>query len=177
MNRQLIIGGVIGAVAVTAIGGVAGYNLKNANDYATVVSVRPVMSTVKTPREECRDEVVSTKKPVKDKHQITGTVAGAVIGGVLGSKVGGGSGKDIATVGGAVAGGYAGNKVQEKIQDGNTVQSLRQVCQTVYDSHEQQNGFEVTYRLDGQNQVVHMDHDPGEKLRLANGQPVTASEG
>jgi uncharacterized protein YcfJ len=141
-------------------------------DSATVVSVEPFMRTVSTPREVCRDELVTQQKPVKDPHQVTGTIAGAVIGGVLGSKIGDGSGQDIATVGGAVAGGYAGNKVHEKIQEGNTEQRPQRVCETVYDTSEVQDGYEVTYRLDGQEHVVHMDHDPGARISLENGEPM-----
>ncbi len=176
MNRQLVIGGIIGAVAVTAIGGVASYKMLDNEQYAEVVSVEPVMTTVKVPREQCRDEAVNVKKPVKDTHQVTGTVAGAVIGGVLGSKVGGGSGKDIATVGGAVAGGYAGNKIQEKIQDGNTEQQLRQVCETVYESRQQQEGFDVTYRFNGVEKMVHMNRDPGRRLPVENGRVIVNAD-
>src|SRR5688572_10618802 len=122
MNPQYLIGGIIGAVAVTAIGAVATFQVIDSKNYAEVVSVTPATKTVSVPREECRDVIVTVKKPVKDPKQITGTVAGAVIGGVLGSQVGGGSGKKVATVVGAAAGGYAGNKTQEKIQENNTEQ-------------------------------------------------------
>lgn len=175
MSRQLVLGGVIGAIAVTAFGAFAGYHLMN-GEYAEVVSVEPVMKTVSTPREECRDQVVNVQKPVKDPHQVTGTIAGAVIGGVLGNQVGGGRGKDIATVGGAVAGGYAGNKIQEKIQEGNTEEQLQTVCETVYDYSEVQDGYEVTYELDGERHVVHMDHDPGRRIEIENGQPEIDSK-
>lgn len=176
MNRQFMVGSIIGAVAVTAVAGVAGYRMLDSEGYAQVVSVQPAMKTVSVPREVCREELVTRKKPVKDPHQITGTIAGAVIGGVLGSKVGGGTGKDIATVGGAVAGGYAGNKVQEKIQDGNVEQRPEQVCQTVYDSSEVQDGFEVTYRFEGDEHTIHMDHDPGKRIAMEDGNPVVDPE-
>lgn len=171
MNRQLVVGCVIGAVAATAIGGMAANGVFEFGEHAEVVSVEPVMKSVSTPREVCGEELVTYKKEVKDKHQVTGTIAGAVIGGVLGSKIGGGSGKDIATAGGAVAGGYAGNKIQEKIQDGNTEQRVEQVCQMVYDTHEVQDGYEVTYRHEGENRVVRMEHDPGSRIALENGKP------
>ena len=121
MNRQLIIGGIVGALAVTAVAAVAGYRTMDAKP-------------VKIARQECRDEIVTLTRPTKDPDQIAGTVAGAVIGGVLGHQVGGGDGKKLATVGGAVAGGYAGNKVQEGMQERSTYQQTRQVCRTVYDT-------------------------------------------
>lgn len=173
MNRNMMIGAIIGAVAVTAVGSWAGYKALDASHYAEVIAVNPNMKIVSVPREECRNELVSYKKPVKDTKQITGTVAGAVIGGLLGSQVGGGSGKDIATVGGAVAGGYAGNKVQEEIQDRNVEQELKQVCSTVYDQREEQDGFNVTYRLDGQEHQIHMDHNPGGRIPVKDGVLVT----
>lgn len=177
MNKQLFIGGVIGAVAATAVGGLAGYRFLDSGEYAEVVAVDPYMKSVTTPRQECREHVVSRKKPVKDPHQVTGTIAGAVIGGVLGNQIGGGSGRDIATATGAVAGGYAGNKIQEKVQDGNTEQQLEHVCRTVYDTSEVQDGYEVTYRIDDQERVVHMAEDPGRRIALDNGEPVLESSG
>lgn len=172
MSRQMLIGGIIGAVAVTAIGAVAGYQMYGSGSYAEVLSVRPVMTQVSVPREECHDQVVSVPNQTKDPKQITGTVAGVVIGGVLGNQVGGGKGKDIATVAGAAAGGYAGNKIQEQMQEGNTHEELQRVCQTVHDIHEEAQGYDVTYRLGGREQTVHMDHDPGSRLEVHDGQVV-----
>lgn len=172
MNRQMFAGVIIGAAAVTAIGTVAGYRMYESANYAEVIAVQPAMETVSVPREQCREVLVQQQAPTKDPKQITGTVAGAVIGGVLGSQVGGGSGKKLATVGGAVAGGYAGNKIQEGMQEGNTTQQPQNVCETVYDQHEEQVGFDVTYRLDGQERSVRMDYDPGDRIPLENGELV-----
>lgn len=172
MNKQLLIGSIAGAIAVTAIGAVAGYQIMDRAAYAEVTGVKPSMKTVKVPREECHDQLVSHTRPTKDPNQIAGTVAGAVVGGVLGNQVGGGSGKKLATVGGAVAGGYAGNKVQEGMQDRNTYQTSERTCTTVHDSRQEQAGYEVSYRLDGREQTVHMDHDPGKRLPVENGRVV-----
>ena len=169
MNKQLLIGGIIGAVAVTAVGAVAGFRAYDAANYAEVISATPALETVSVPRQECHDVLVEQQEPTKDPKQIAGTVAGAVIGGVLGNQVGGGSGKKIATVGGAVAGGYAGNKIQEGMQERNTSQQLNQVCSTVYDQHQEQVGFDVTYRLRGDQATVRMDHDPGRRIPVENG--------
>ncbi len=118
MNKSMVIGAVLGAVVVTAGGAIA--MLERNPRSAEVIDVTPVTSTVQVPREDCGDEAVTRQKPVKDEHQVTGTVIGAVVGGVSGHQVGGGRGRDAATVAGAAAGGYAGNKAQEKIQEGNT---------------------------------------------------------
>jgi uncharacterized protein YcfJ len=172
MSKQMLIGGIIGAVAVTAIGAVAGFQMLDKEEFADVVSVVPVTRTVSVPREVCKDELVQVAAPTKDPKQITGTVAGAVIGGVLGSQVGGGSGKKAATVAGAAAGGYAGNKIQENMQEGKTVTETQRVCNTVQLSHQEPNGFDVTYVLDGQQRVVHLEHDPGERSAIDNGRLV-----
>jgi uncharacterized protein YcfJ len=171
MNQQLIVGGVVGALAVTAIGAVAGYRMLG-GEYAEVLDVQPAMKTTSIPREECRDEVVTLQKPTKDPNQIAGTVAGAVVGGVVGSQVGGGSGKKLATVGGAVAGGYAGNKIQEGMQERNTYQETRRVCDTTYDQRQEQVGYDVTYRLEGQEKTVRLDYDPGSRIPVENGELV-----
>ena len=177
MNRQMLLGVVIGAVAVTAIGSVAGYRMYESANYAEVISVSPATETVRVPREQCRDVLVEQQAPTKDPKQITGTVAGAVIGGVLGNQVGGGSGKKLATVGGAVAGGYAGNKVQEELQEGKTTQQLQRVCETVHDEHEEQVGYDVTFELRGAERTVRMDHDPGSRIPLEDGEPVLTPSG
>lgn len=172
MNRQMISGMVIGAVAVAGVGAFAGYELANGPDHAKVIDVAPNMVAISTPREECRDEVVTRQKPVKDKHQVTGTIAGAIIGGVLGNQIGDGSGQDIATAAGAVAGGVAGNKIHERVQEGNTEQSLERVCATAFDERLEQQGFLVTYEWDGMTREVVMDYDPGRRLPVEDGEVV-----
>lgn len=169
MNKQLVIGGIAGAVAVTAIGAVAGYQMLDQANYAEVLNVKGVTRTVSVPREICRDELVTVTQTTKDPNQIAGTVVGAVIGGVLGSKVGDGTGKKLATVGGAVGGGYAGNKVQEGMQERNTSQETQRKCQTVRDSKQEDAGYDVTYRLEGREDTVHMDYDPGRRIAVENG--------
>ncbi|MBC7984868.1 MAG: glycine zipper 2TM domain-containing protein, partial [Candidatus Obscuribacterales bacterium] len=134
MNKQLVVGSIVGAVAVTAIGAVAGYRMVDKENYAEVIAAKPAMKTVRVPREECRDEVVTRTRETKDPNQIAGTIAGAVVGGVIGHQVGDGRGKDVATVGGAVAGGYAGNKAQEALQARNTYQETVRNCETIQDS-------------------------------------------
>lgn len=173
MNRQTLIGAVAGAVLVTGVAALAGYRVMAGGSYAEVVSSEEVMRTVRTPHETCRDELVTVQKPVKDKHQVTGSVVGAVVGGVLGHQIGSGSGNDIATVAGAAAGGYAGNKVQERIQEGNTEQVVQQRCETVFDSKEVPTGqFKVRYRLDDAEHTVKMDHDPGARIPVKDGKVV-----
>jgi uncharacterized protein YcfJ len=173
MNSKLMTGVIAGAVAATAVGAIAvgtGYNPMQ--DYATVVSVKPALDTRQVPREVCGDHTTLEQAPVKDEKRIAGTAIGAVIGGVLGSQVGSGSGRDAATVAGAAAGGYAGSKVQKGMQERNVVETTEQRCETVYDSEQVPAGYDVTYELDGSREVVRMDHDPGKRIPIKDGEPV-----
>lgn len=162
----------MGALAVTAGGAVAGYHLL-APPGATVISSRPLVRTIRTPREECHDEQVTRVKPARDSERLAGTGIGAVVGGLLGHGIGGGSGKVLATVAGAAAGGYAGNKIEQRVQQGNTYTTSERRCVTAYDTSEVPNGFEVTYELDGKQHRVHLDHDPGKSLAVKDGHIVT----
>jgi len=167
MNKSMLIGTVLGAVAVTAGGAVAGYKLLHKGpQFAEVLDVKPITKTISTPREECHDEQVTHTKPVKDEHRIAGTALGAVLGGVLGNQVGGGRGKTLATVAGAAAGGYAGNKTQENMQQGDTYTTTERRCETVHDKSEKTVGYDVKYKIGDKIDSVQMDHEPGDKIPL-----------
>jgi uncharacterized protein YcfJ len=173
VNKSTLSGIVIGVVVATAGGAIASINMLNKQPaYAVVLNVEEIKKTVQTPREVCEDVSVTRQKPVKDEHKIAGTVTGAVIGGVLGNQVGGGTGKKIATVAGAVAGGYAGNKVQEHMQRTDTYTTTETRCHTATDSHEELEGYEVSYLLGDTVNRVRMDHHPGERIPVVDGQLV-----
>jgi uncharacterized protein YcfJ len=174
MNKSLLTGVVLGATIATAGGVFAGYRMLSEPKFAQVLDVQPVMETVKTPRQVCQDVAVTHVREAKDQHKIAGTVIGAVVGGVLGNQVGGGDGKKIATVAGAAAGGYAGNRIQGQMQQGNTYTTSEQHCETLYDTHEKQVGFDVRYRLGDKEGSVQMDHHPGERIPVENGELVLA---
>lgn len=177
MNKSMIIGLIAGAVAVTAIGAYAGYQALDERRYAEVLNVEPVTRTVKTARQVCSDEIVTTESSTSDPKRVTGAVMGAVVGGVVGNQIGGGSGQTAATVAGAAAGGYAGSKIQKHMQDGDTIQSVEQRCRTVYDSSEEPDGYQVTYRLGERESTVRMDHDPGRRILVEDGQLVLTRSG
>nr|WP_232239596.1 glycine zipper 2TM domain-containing protein [Pseudomonas alkylphenolica] len=167
VNKSMLVGAVLGAVGVTAGGAVATYNLvKSGPEYAEVLAVQPVKQTVKTPREVCKDVTVTRQAPVKDQHQIAGTVVGALAGGLLGNQIGGGTGKKIATVAGAVGGGYAGNKVQEGMQERDTYTTTQTRCNTVNDLSEKVVGYDVKYSIGDKVGQIRMDRDPGSQIPL-----------
>ena len=173
MDKSLVTGLMVGAVVAVGATAFAGLKMMHKSpDYAEVVKVTPLTKTMHTPRQDCHDETVTHQAPVKDQHQVIGTVAGAVIGGVLGHQIGGGTGRDIATVAGAAGGGYAGNRIQKNLQDKDTYTTTEQKCATAYDTSERRTGFEVRYRLNGQEATVKMDHDPGERIPVRDGHLV-----
>jgi len=172
MNKSLTIGLVLGAVAATSVGAVAGYRMIAAPGGAQVISAKALTRTIKTPRQDCHDEQVTHTKPVKDEHRLVGTGVGAVVGGLLGSRIGGGNTRIVTGLAGAAAGGYAGNKIQEKVQKGNTYTTTEKRCVTAYDSHEEPAGYDVVYVLDGKRHHVHTDHDPGREIPVRDGQIV-----
>ena len=174
MNKSMMIGAVFGVGIATAFGGIAGYRMLSGPEYAKVVSVTPLTESIRTPREECHDQVVTKTKPVKDKHQITGSVIGAVAGGLLGDAIGGGGKNTGAKIAGAAVGGYAGNKTQEKMQQGDTYQTTERVCNTVEDVSERTVGYKVEYLIGDKPGEVQMDHDPGDTIPLEDGKLVIA---
>jgi uncharacterized protein YcfJ len=177
MDKSMVKGLVIGAAVAVTGGAIAGYQLIDSQPkFAQVLGVEAVTKTVRTPREECRDEVVKQQAPTRDPKRITGTAIGAVVGGVLGNQVGGGDGRKIATVAGAAAGGYAGNRIQQRMQGGNTVDTVERRCITVYDTREEPQGFDVRYKLGDQEGTVRMDHDPGERIPVRDGELVLTRE-
>jgi uncharacterized protein YcfJ len=176
MDKSLLKGLILGGVAATCVAALAGYDaVENRSAYAQVLSVQPLTKSVRTPHKNCWNETVTRQAPTKDPDQVAGTVVGALVGGVLGHQVGGGRGKTVATVAGAAAGGYAGNKIEEKMQAGDTYQSSQRRCATTYDTAQQPDGYEVHYKLQGREGTVRMDHDPGERIPVKNGELVLTS--
>ena len=171
MDKSMLKGMLIGGVVVTAVtaAGVTGYQQLKQPVFADVLSVKEATETVRTPREECVDVPVQRRAAVRDQHRIAGTAIGAVAGGLLGSAVGQGTGKKLAIVAGAAAGGYAGNKVQQNLQNRDTESSVERRCKTVYDSSEKHLGYDVTYRLDGKQDMVRMAYNPGTKIPVRDG--------
>ena len=176
MNKSLITGLVVGGIAVTALGSVAGYSyLDKEPDFAEVVASKAVYESYKVPVEQCTDQVVQQKKAVQDQHQIAGTVLGAVVGGVLGNQIGGGTGKKIATVAGAAAGGYAGKQVQNDMQNKDVESTTRRVCKTVQKTEQKIVGYDVTYLLDGKVRKTRLEQEPADRIPVKDGQLLVPS--
>ena len=177
MNKGMLTGLIAGAVLATAAGAIGGYRaLHPEPKFAEVIEVTEVTRDSQVPKEVCADVAVTRQRPAQDQKQILGTVAGAVIGGVVGHQIGGGSGKKIATAAGAVAGGYAGNKTQERMQANDTYTTTERRCHTVQETKTEVIGYDVRYRLRGEEHRVQMDHRPGERIPVVDGQLVLNPE-
>ena len=175
MDASMIKGIAIGGLAMVVLGAgaVGGYQTLARPKVAEVVSVKEVMTTVSTPREVCENVAVQRQAPVKDEHRIAGTVVGGLAGGLLGRPIGKGSGKTVATVAGAAAGGYAGNQVHKRKQHNDTVTTTERRCRTVSDKSQKLSGYDVTYRLDGQDATVRTSFKPGATLPVKDGKVDT----
>lgn len=175
MNNSVLAGVIVGAIVVTAVGAVAansGFNPMQ--DYATVLAVEPAYNVKRTPRAVCGEETVLQQEPVKDEKRVAGAAIGAVVGGVLGNQVGSGSGNTAATVAGAAAGGYTGSKIQKRMQENNVIETAEEGCVTVYDIERTAAGYDVTYELDGAERTIRMDHDPGDRIPVRDGEPLVS---
>jgi uncharacterized protein YcfJ len=76
MNKSLITGLLVGGVAVTGAGAFAGYKAMDNRRSAEVLNVEQLTRTVRTPRQVCSDEIVTSQAP-KDPKRVTGAVVGA----------------------------------------------------------------------------------------------------
>ena len=174
MNISWIQGLVVGAVVATAGGAIAGYNMGQSApatpDFAEVLQVVPAVQQVDVSKEVCHEVEVTHKKPPRDERRVLGTAAGVVIGGILGNQVGGGNGKKLATVAGAAAGGYTGNKLQQRAQADDTYTTMENQCKTITHQVDKVIGYDVTYRIAGQEGEIRMDNAPGKQIPLINGE-------
>jgi uncharacterized protein YcfJ len=130
MDKSLILSFVAGGVAMTAAGAIAGYQAMNNRRSAEVLNVEQLTRTVRTPRQECYDQIVTRQAPRNDPKRVTGAVFGS--------------------------------KIQKHVQR----------CGTVYDSAQQPDGYQVRYRLDDRERTVRMEHDPGRRIPVENGELV-----
>lgn len=170
MAKGMLVGGI--AAVMLGAGAVGGYQALRGPTEAQVLSVTEAYQTVDTPRQRCENVAVSRQAPVQDPNRNAGTVIGGLAGGLLGNQVGGGTGRDIATVAGAAAGGYAGNQIQKDLQQRDRVSSTERRCRTVMQTTRQLAGYDVTYRLDGQQHRVRTSFKPGPTLPVKEGEVV-----
>lgn len=198
MSKSIVVGATL---AILGLGGLAfgAWQVQQESGpvHARITAVETLTRTVETPREVCEEVVVnlpatapSGQGASKDPHRVLGSAAGAIVGGLLGNQVGGGSGKQLATLAGAIGGGLAGREVQERVEARQHAQAAqsqprtttRQECRTVVDTHQETEGYEVTWRHGDSVQTSRLDSAPqGDRVLLEDGEPrwdqVSSSEG
>jgi uncharacterized protein YcfJ len=136
---------IVGAVVLAAAGGIiasSGYN--PLQKYAKVVAVEPAYNTTRTPREVCGDQAALAQSAA--------------------------AGADVAAATPAPAHEPAAPSPAAK--DAKPGEEGTEDCVMVYDTRTVQAGFDVTYELDGRQKVIRMDHDPGLRIPVEDGELV-----
>lgn len=149
-----------------------GYDASYARtDFAEVIGTRPIIRqvAVTSPRQECWDEQVTYRDPAPVAGTNTaGAILGGIIGGVAGHQFGGGSGKAVATGLGAVIGASVGSRAGESQRGGAMRTGYETRCQTVEDRRyeDRVEGYDVTYRYNGNVYQTTLPYDPGNRLAV-----------
>lgn len=171
MKANKLITGTLMATSLVAVSMTAqAQSSRGTIDEATVLSADPVYRTVRInePVEQCWDEPVrvpSQSGPVSHTPKILGAIVGAAVGNEFGK----GRGRDLATVAGAVLGGSIGRDVQAQHSRNSSRVVYEQRCETVdrYHTEERLEGYDVTYRYNGQVYSTFTSHDPGSTIRVS----------
>jgi uncharacterized protein YcfJ len=160
MNNTALSGIIVGAVVLAAAGAVmanSGYN--PLQQYATVVSVEPAFTTTRTPRQVCGEEAALAQSA---EAATPGAPAAPQAAPAPAQKPAeGAKPADAAQAADAAKPGGAGADA-----------AAEGPCVVVYDTSSTQSGFDVTYELDGVQKMVRMDHDPGKRIPVEDGELV-----
>ena len=153
MNNTALAGIIVGGVVLVAAGSIAansGYN--PLQKYATVVSVEPAFDTTRTPRQVCGDEATLAQASMAGEAPAAAAPA--------------------LTPTPAPAPAPAPAKPEQAPASGDTDATASAECVVVFDTSSVQAGFDVTYELDGTQKVVRMEHDPGKRIPVEDGELV-----
>lgn len=171
MNKQKISRATLLLAVGTTASSAAFANHENGyaaehNSYAKVVRSEPIRRyvDVSTPREECWQEPVRHRA---ERDYTTGrTILGGVIGAAIGHQIGSGRGNDAATVIGGLAGASIGANSAKRDRRSESYVSHERRCRTVYETHSEERieGYNVTYRYDGQTYTTQMPYAPGKRI-------------
>lgn len=141
-------------------------------DFARVLSSRPIYRTIedRVPQERCWNETVR-EETRSEGTSPAGAIVGGVVGGALGHAVGhGSSNKKIGTAVGVVLGATVGNQVaRDRAQHEEVSYRDRERCQTSHAIERRQEivGYDVDYQYLGRTFSTRMDHNPGNRIRVA----------
>ncbi|NQZ54231.1 MAG: hypothetical protein HRT93_08275 [Piscirickettsiaceae bacterium] len=170
MKNLLITASLATALTLISASALAGNNKYQRNhhsfeDTARVTHVETLYKTVRisTPQRECWDRPqYRSAYNNHNRQSYTTTIAGGIIGGVLGNQFGGGSGKTALTIAGTLLGGSIGRDLGYQSKSSSRHEHGEQCRVTQrYHEEEQIDGYQVTYKYQGQSYTTHMDYDPG----------------
>ncbi len=137
--------------------------------YAKVIRVSPVFHYVTrtTPVKECWDEPVSQQRYYRGNSG-SSTLAGGLLGGIIGHQIGHGHNRPISTAIGTIIGAQIGH---DSASPGSytTHETYRNVCQVTEQEdglEVVQDGYQVSYLLDGKKYSTHLPYDPGARIKL-----------
>jgi uncharacterized protein YcfJ len=151
MNNTVLAGIIVGAVALAGAGAILANSSHNPwQQYAKVVSVAPAFDVTRTPRQVCGDEATLAR----EASSSTGADPAALAAPAAAPTP---EAKETAAAG-------DGKKDAEGTAETD--------CLVVYDTRSVAAGFDVTYELDGSQKVVRMDHDPGNRIPVEDGELV-----
>lgn len=178
MNKMMI-AAAIAAPLATGAAGFGGYKLaqsSSANDgMAEVLSVMPAQKNVQVAdtNRECHSVPVTYTERVQTESADTGrnVAMGSVIGGLAGNQLFKGNKRDEGTLAGAALGGYLGYSRARSMNKPQLVQRTRyeQRCSNVktYRTEQQADGYDVTYRYNGQIFTSRMQTPPPARFPVA----------
>jgi uncharacterized protein YcfJ len=143
------------------------------DDYAEVISVRPIMRIVEVsaPQRECWEEEVSRPVVYRDNHDAGGAmILGGIVGGIVGHNVVRGRGKNAATLAGTLIGASIAHDAARNSSRSVAYERTDRVqrCQIVQERYTEEriDGYDVTYRYDGELFTTRLPYDPGKRLRV-----------
>lgn len=183
MNKVLIASALAAPLAVGAAG-FGGYKIAKGdlqqveNDgYAELIAAVPVSTQIEVPTSsrECNSVPVTYNQTIEKERTSTPTnvIVGGLIGGVIANQAVNGSKRGAATAVGAATGGYLGYRRAQSKNEPEVVQRTRyeERCRTVKGSRTElkQDGYDVTYRYQGQVYTTRMQTPPPARF------PVTLS--
>ena len=155
MNNTVLAGIIVGGVVLAAAGSIlasSGYN--PLQKYATVVSVEPAFDTTRTPRQVCGDEAALAQATMTADAAATAAPTPAPAQAAKPEPA-------------------PAAKPGEAGEVGEADASAE--CVVVFDTRSEQAGFDVTYELEGAQKVVRMEHDPGKRIPVEDGELVLSS--
>jgi len=139
------------------------------HEQARVIHVEPhyVQTGANKSYQQCRPTKHHDNHHSASSPSYTTAIAGAVVGGLIGSQFGQGNGKTLAAVTGTLIGGAAGYHYQNYDNQQHQRNTYKQSCYAKPTKHHRkQQGYDVTYRYQGQTHYTHLNYRPGKYIPI-----------